>query len=43
MNTCAHIWPDELEPDTPCTSCGLNYAEWSQQEAEWSHDEKAEQ
>jgi hypothetical protein len=29
--TCAHVWPDELEPDAECLQgCGLAYAEWSE-------------
>lgn len=30
---CGHIWPDELTPDASCLSCGLAYADWSQEEA----------
>lgn len=32
--TCAHVWPDELDPDTECTGCGLVYGGWSQDEPE---------
>jgi hypothetical protein len=27
---CAHTWPAELEPETPCGGCGLPYGEWSE-------------
>lgn len=31
--TCAHVWPDELEPDAKCVQgCGLAYVEWSEPE-----------
>jgi hypothetical protein len=30
--TCAHVWPDELEPDTTCLHCGLPYADWSEED-----------
>lgn len=32
--TCAHVWPDELTPEAPCTGCGLPYAEWSEEAAD---------
>jgi hypothetical protein len=30
--TCAHVWPAELEPDTCCLHCGLEYADWSEED-----------
>lgn len=27
--TCGHIWPPELYPDSQCESCYLPYGEWS--------------
>jgi hypothetical protein len=32
MSTCAHVWPDELEPETTCLHCGLAYADWSEED-----------
>jgi hypothetical protein len=34
--TCAHVWPDELEPETTCLHCGLAYADWSEVDDEMS-------
>jgi hypothetical protein len=31
MTACAHVWPAELEPDAGCTSCGLEYGEYSEE------------
>lgn len=32
MNGCAHVWPDEIGPETPCEQCGLPYADWSEED-----------
>lgn len=33
MSACVHVWPDELDTETPCEQgCGLVYAEWSEED-----------
>lgn len=33
MNHCAHVWPDELTPESPCEAgCGLEYGDWSEED-----------
>lgn len=27
--TCAHQWPDDPQPETPCALCGLSFERWA--------------
>lgn len=30
-DTCAHVWPSELDQEARCLTCSLAYPEWTQE------------